>query len=267
MNLKHYKKKLIKNKIIKNILLVGYGTMGGALKRALEPYYSFKIIQPNREGCYNTVQDLPKDYFPDIVLWAVKPQILPHIIQDYAYLVEAKTFFISVAAGLCLNFFQKHLGKTAHIVRAMPNLAIEYGFGITGLLTVFEEDKKKVEDLFKTTGLTLFVENDTQLDSITALCGSGPAFFFRFIESFEKAAQNLNFSPQISSLLAHQTMQSAAALLRESKKNATDLKEKVTSPHGTTFAGLTILSKDIDSLVDNTIQAAFRRAQEINNVC
>lgn len=122
---------------------------------------------------------------------------------------------------------------------------------------MFEEDKKKVEDLFKTTDLALFVENDIQLDGITALCGSGPAFFFRFIKSFEKAAQNLNFSPEISSLLGHQTMQSAAALLRESKKKYNRFKRESNKPHGAIFAGLTVLSKDIDSLVDNNYPSCF----------
>ncbi len=257
----------------KKILLVGCGKMGGALLEAIIKQQgaaalqnNILVIQPNAnlvESKYgvsaintfdtNTIQN----FQPDFIIFAVKPQIIASILPLYQQFA-ATACFISIIAGKTIAFIAKYLGNAA-IIRSMPNLPVLVGEGVTGYFCnehVTNKQLNFITQIFSGMGATHHLNDESQLDAVTAISGSGPAYFFYFIEcnpqllekpesqeyrnfvkSLESAAESLGLNPQI----ARQTITGSATLLKQSGKTATQLRQMVTSPNGTTQAALEIL--------------------------
>jgi pyrroline-5-carboxylate reductase len=260
-----------------NILLIGSGKMGGALLGGLiSKVASAKqifVVDPNAEIAkqygVNTVSDIdavPQSFKPDAIIFAVKPQIIESLLPKFIGFDDA--LFISIAAGKTIEFFEKHLGKDKAIVRSMPNLPALVGQGVTVLFAndnVSENHKKRANDLFKSVGETFWIDDESLLDAVTAISGSGPAYVFYFMESLIKAGIKLGLSEELATMLANSTVRGSAELAHESEKTVRELKEQVISPNGTTEAGLKVLAAPdgLEKLVEKTAVAACERSKQL----
>jgi len=204
----------------------------------------------------------------DTVVLAVKPQALKGVAEQIAVTVQAKKpLIISIAAGIRTADINRWLGGKTAIVRAMPNTPALVQCGASGLFAtnnVTEEQQESAESVLRATGLTVWVDDEEQINIVTALSGSGPAYFFRIMESLERAATELGLSAQAAHLLTLQTALGAAKLAMESAESIADLRQSVTSPGGTTEQGLRIMSeRDVDALFKEVLTAANDRAKQL----
>ena len=199
------------------------------------------------------------------IVWAVKPQTFREAAAQVAP-HAAQALHLSVMAGITSTSMAQQLA-TQRIVRAMPNTPALIGKGIAGLYAragVSEADKLSIEALMATTGEHLWVSDESHLDAVTALSGSGPAYVFFFIEAMMRAGQSMGLSEQQSRHLAQSTFAGTAELARQSPDSPDVLRQRVTSKGGTTYAAITSMQ---DSLVgqhfEQAIRAAGQRANEL----
>jgi len=204
-----------------------------------------------------------------VIVLAVKPQVLHEVCKDLIDTVQRnQPLVVSVAAGVRTGSLRRWLGDAdLGIVRAMPNTPALLQSGATGLYAsadVSEEQRDLAEAILRATGLTLWVDDEAQMDTVTALSGSGPAYFFRVMEGLEQAATELGLPPQSARLLTLQTALGAARMAIESSEPITTLRERVTSPGGTTERGLMVMEAgDIDALLGKVLKAARDRSREL----
>lgn len=206
----------------------------------------------------------------DLLLFAVKPQILQKIARQLREAVQARqSTIISIAAGVRSADIEKWLGGGLAIVRVMPNTPALVRAGASGLYAnhlVNDTQKNLAESVMRSVGLTVWLENESQMDIVTALSGSGPAYIFRIIEAMENAATVSGLARQTSRLLAIETVLGAAKLAVESNDSPAELRQKVTSPGGTTEQGLKQLEQGgIEELFQNVINAAINRSQQMGD--
>jgi len=206
----------------------------------------------------------------DVVVLCVKPQILPEVAGELAALLAARRpLVISIAAGVQASLIAQTLGFESAIVRCMPNIAALVRSAATALYAneyVSPEQREVAETLMRSVGVTVWVSEESQLDVVTALSGSGPAYFFLLIEAMQEAAQTLGLSTADASLLSLQTALGAARLALESPESVLKLRDRVTSPGGTTERAIqTLESGSFRKLVYNAMSAAVERAQELSD--
>jgi len=206
----------------------------------------------------------------DIIVLAVKPQILETVCQNIQASTQTKKpLVISVAAGIRSADIDRWLGNNNAVVRTMPNTPALIQSGATGLFAnehVSDEQKNQAEHIMRAAGLTIWVEKETQLDAVTALSGSGPAYYFLFMEAMENAAQQLGLDAKTAHLLTMQTALGAAKMVLESRDDCATLRKKVTSPNGTTEQAInTFENEGIREMVNKAMQAANNRAEELAN--
>lgn len=265
---------------MRNILLIGCGKMGSALLGALLDYkenFNITIIDPNKESIEKKLINQQvsaishiKDYkesIPDIIIFAVKPQILSKVIQDYTEFSNNGVLFISIAAGKSIEYFSKNLGNEEAIVRIMPNIPILIKSGVsTGYTNNFLQEKQKqfIESLFVSFGKFVWLEDEKQIDVVTAISGSGPAYLFHFIESLTSASIKLGLPEDISKTIALETIFGSAKMAKESNMSVLELREQVTSPKGTTEAALGVLMNELDDLILRTAKKAKKRSEELS---
>jgi pyrroline-5-carboxylate reductase len=201
-----------------------------------------------------------------VVFLAVKPQDLETVLVELKNKLNPKALVISIAAGKKIKFIEEHLAADISVIRVMPNTPAQIGKGISAIAAgsrTTQEDIELVTKLFLTTGEVVRVEEQL-LDAVTALSGSGPAYFFKFVESMIKAGVELGLSNEIATKLTLETISGSAAMLKESGLDAKTLRNNVTSPKGTTAAALQVLSENnFDSLILQAMTAAKKRAQEL----
>jgi pyrroline-5-carboxylate reductase len=202
-----------------------------------------------------------------LVVWAVKPQSFKQAALACAAHTRA-ALHLSVAAGITSGSMAAWLG-TERIVRSMPNTPALVGMGITGLFAraaVSAADRAQVEQIISTTGQWLWLAQEQQLDAVTALSGSGPAYVFYFIEAMVNAGQSMGLSADQSRQLAVATFAGAAHLAHESTEPVSLLRERVTSKGGTTYAALTSMQQDqVAEAFVRAMQAAGARAKELGD--
>ena len=204
----------------------------------------------------------------DTLVLAVKPQALKSVAVEIAASVQAnKPLIISIAAGIRTGDISRWLGGEVAIVRAMPNTPALVQCGASGLFAtnnVTEEQRGTAESVLRATGVTVWVDSEEQINIVTALSGSGPAYFFRIMESLEGAAVEMGLSQQAAHLLTLQTALGAAKLAMESSENIASLRQSVTSSGGTTEQGLRIMDeRNIDALFKAVLLAANDRAKQL----
>jgi len=204
----------------------------------------------------------------DIVVLAVKPQMIGEVCQEICDAVKANNaLVISIAAGIEVSSLACCLGETTAIVRCMPNTPALIKTGATGLFAneyVTDAQQSIAEEVMRAVGVVLWVEEEKQMDYVTALSGSGPAYFFRIMESMEKTAVDLGLPVKTAHLLTLQTALGAAKLAMESQESLGVLREKVTSPGGTTEKGLEAMNAaGVDEVIEKTLTAASFRAAEL----
>ncbi len=264
-----------------NLLLVGCGKMGGALLQGwldrdvnlrvtvVEPGAGFDRFSglPNVAGVA-ALGALPADFQAEVVVFAVKPQVLGDITSVYQRFVTPQTVFLSIAAGKTISFFQSQLGPEAAIVRAMPNTPCAIGRGMT-VLSANDKTSKDQRDLcevlMRAGGKVAWVPTETLMDAVTALSGSGPAYVFQLIETMAEAGVRLGLSIDLALELARETVAGAGELARRANEPIRELRRAVTSPGGTTQAALDVLRAPdgIQPLFDRAMRAAADRGRQL----
>lgn len=204
----------------------------------------------------------------DVVVLAVKPQVLQPVATDLAPgLAARKPLIISVAAGIRIEALGRWLGQGLPIVRAMPNTPALVRTGASGLCAnshVSREQRDLAESILRAVGLAIWVDEEQQMDVVTALSGSGPAYFFLVMEALQKAAEHHGLSAETARLLTLQTAFGAAKMALESSEEPGLLRARVTSPGGTTEQAINALqSGGIETLFDQAIVAAANRSREL----
>ncbi|AHE66424.1 pyrroline-5-carboxylate reductase [Legionella oakridgensis ATCC 33761 = DSM 21215] len=206
----------------------------------------------------------------DILILAVKPAQMPVVFAQIKHAIPAHCLIISVAAGISLSWFARQINKPLAIVRAMPNMAAAVGKAATPMIAnefVSAEQAAWTETIFSSIGLSTWILNEQQIDSFTALSGSGPAYVFLFMEAMIKAATALGLEEDIAKIFTLQTFEGALSLASENQMHLAALRQQVTSPAGTTAAAIEVFSKQgLDKLVLSAMNAAFERARELQTI-
>ena len=272
---------------MKNVVLFGFGKMGSSIAKGwtlkkldfnffvVEKESSLRSIAVN-DGMetYENFEQLLKfvhEETLDIIFLAVKPQQMSESIKVFSRIDFSNTLFISIAAGLSFDWFQSTLSKEIKIVRAMPNLPASVGFGLTGYCQTSNVNKIETQDtqeLLSAFGKAVYLGSEALIDVVTAISGSGPAYVFYFVEALSEIGVNQGLSRNDAKTLALETIIGSARLLEISNIDPKILKENVTSPGGTTEAGLEILeSKEygLYDLLSRTVNAAKNRALYLNS--
>jgi len=204
----------------------------------------------------------------EVILLAVKPQVMPVVLKDLASTVQPGQLVISVAAGTRVDTIQSVLGADTLVVRAMPNTPALMGLGVTGLYAgpgCNQGHVAMAEDVMGAVGATVWVDDEALLDVVTAVSGSGPAYFFLLTEALREAGSRLGLPEQVSAYLALHTAHGAGVMVAESGVDASELRHRVTSPGGTTQAALeTLHAGGFERLVADAVEAAARRGRELS---
>ncbi|WP_029448192.1 pyrroline-5-carboxylate reductase [Candidatus Odyssella thessalonicensis] len=253
------------------ILLVGYGRMGQALAQQWLSLSDLTLTvisphSPKHPNFFNQLGDLPSPNKPDLIVFAVKPQVLSSIAADYKPLIGEHTIIVSVAAGISLASLKQWLGES--VVRLMPNLPVTVNQGVIGAYApqLTHRQRLVVEKLLKGLGSVIWVEREVLIDAITAISGSGPAYYYYFTECLARAGQSLGLPLEVAQELAQQTFIGSAAVLAQlPDKEVSELRAQVTSPQGTTAAALqTFEQQNLNQSILKAAKAAFQRAQELS---
>jgi pyrroline-5-carboxylate reductase len=204
----------------------------------------------------------------DVVILATKPQVVQSIARELKDIVQdQKPLIVSIAAGIRSADICRWLGGNLPIVRCMPNTPALVQSGATGLFAnkdVSERQKELAEQLLRSVGITVWLDEEKQLDAVTALSGSGPAYFFLVIESMQAAAEKMGLSAETARILSIETAFGAARLALESEDDVAILRQQVTSKGGTTESALLELEKsDLRGSFYNAMSAAENRAEEL----
>ncbi|OCJ05556.1 pyrroline-5-carboxylate reductase [Agrobacterium sp. 13-626] len=262
------------------IILIGAGNMGGAmltgwLKNGV-PGSSVTVVDPNpsetmlkliADAGASHVTGVPAGVTAGVLFVAVKPQLMDVVLPPFKDIVGPNTVVVSIAAGKTLTFLEKHLGKAA-MVRAMPNTPAMVGRGVTGAFAnaeVGEGQRQLVHDLLKVSGPVEWVPEEGDIDAVTAVSGSGPAYVFYLVECMAEAGRKLGLQADLAMRLARETVAGAGELLHQSPDDASRLRQNVTSPGGTTAAALAVLMAEggMQALFDEALEAARKRAREL----
>lgn len=202
----------------------------------------------------------------DAVVLAMKPKDAASAMKQICGLLTDKTLIISVLAGISIHTIEDLAGRQLAIARAMPNTSAAVGKSATAVAvnsSVTAQQTEAVKQLFETIGLAVFVEEE-QLDAVTGVSGSGPAYIYYFVEAMEKGAIEAGLDEELAKKLVIQTLLGAAEMVKESVKPAKQLRREVTSPGGTTEAGIKILEEnDVQEAFIKCIQAACAKSKEM----
>ena len=262
------------------LLLVGCGKMGGALLDgwlASGSVARVVVVEPNDFGataghervlrCAGA-DALPSRLAPDVVVLAVKPQVLGGVVPDYRRFVGPATVFLTIAAGKPIRWFEEQLAPAAAVVRAMPNTPASVGRGVTvtcANAAVTEGQREACEMLLRAVGDVAWIDDEALMDPVTAVSGSGPAYVFLLIEALAAAGVKAGLPEELAMRLARATVAGSGELAHRSIEAAGTLRRNVTSPGGTTEAALKVLmaGDGLQPLMDRAVAAATKRAGEL----
>ncbi len=202
-----------------------------------------------------------------VVVLAVKPQIMSEALASIRTATPSDCLIISVAAGVTLETLTRGLGEGRPLIRTMPNTPALYGAGISALVagpSTSEADRALAESVMSAAGETVWVDDEALMDAVTAVSGSGPAYFFALTEHLAAAGEKAGLPASIAARLARQTAVGAGVMLAKSELEAGELRARVTSPGGTTEAALQSFSADhFDRVVERAVDAAGRRGRKL----
>ncbi len=258
------------------LVLLGCGKMGSAMLQGWLaqglPERSVWILDPfpsdfvNSLGAAHVNAGVPDA--PGMVVIAVKPQMMTEALPDLAPVGGGGVPFLSVAAGTPIAHYEKVLGSGTPVIRAMPNTPAAVGKGITALVAngAGQAFLDLAEDLVGAVGQTVRLESEDQMDAVTAVSGSGPAYVFHLIETLASAGEAEGLPPDLAMALAKATVAGAGALAEGADETPEQLRINVTSPKGTTEAALKVLMDDTDgfpTLLRRAVRAAADRSREL----
>ncbi|MEQ1771739.1 MAG: pyrroline-5-carboxylate reductase [Devosia sp.] len=263
------------------VVLVGAGKMGLAMARGwisggLAPERLVLVDPKPGDATIRFAQsagvsliDSPLGILTHVMVLAVKPQVMSQVLNQIAPAVGRQTLVISIAAGISLAALSTGL-NTQRVIRAMPNTPAQVGKGITGAvgLSISREDMELGSKLLASAGQLIWFDQESKLDAVTAVSGSGPAYVFHLVETMALAGMRQGLDAEQAMLLARQTVIGAAALMEADGLPAATLRENVTSPNGTTAAALKVLmapDRGLEALMDRAIEAARLRSEELGH--
>ncbi len=262
------------------LALLGAGRMGLAMARGwLEgglPASQLVAIDPNPTADLKALAGITivenaaayKGPAPAVTIIAVKPQMMGQVLPAAANLFGANTLVVSIAAGTTLNKLEDLAGRELAIIRAMPNTPAAIGMGITALCgnaVVAVSQMELASQLMQAVGQVVTLESEAQMDAVTALSGSGPAYIFHMVECLAATGTRLGLDEDTAMQLARATVAGAGGLLAQSPDSAADLRRAVTSPGGTTAAALDVLmgSDGLREVLGRALEAAAKRSKEL----
>lgn len=262
------------------VVLVGAGKMGmamadGWLDAGLSPDRLI-LVDPNPSSAVRnkastvglTVYQSVPNKDAQVILLAVKPQVADEVLASIKPAIGDQTVLISVMAGISISKMEK-LSGCAKVIRAMPNTPAQIGKGITGVFSnkaVDPQDRMVADNLLEASGDVVWLNEEDDINKVTGVAGSGPAYVFHMVEALAEAAEANGMTPEMAMRFARQTIVGAASLLEyDSQTSAAQLRENVTSPNGTTYAGLQVLMAEdgLVPLMEKTVKAATARAREL----
>ena len=260
----------------RGLVLLGCGKMGGAMLEGwlsgglspdavwvIDPYPSEQV----QAAGVHVNEPLPAS--PAVLILAVKPQMMGEALGQVAALGGGDTLMVSIAAGTQISVFEEVFGKDTSIVRAMPNTPAAIGKGITALYgnaAVNEAQLTMAEGLLAAVGQTVRLSEEAEMDAVTAVSGSGPAYVFHLIETLAKGGEAEGLSPELAMRLAKATVAGAGALAEAAEEDPAQLRVNVTSPNGTTQAALEVLMDEksgFPNLLQRAVKAAADRSREL----
>jgi pyrroline-5-carboxylate reductase len=264
-----------------NITIIGAGNMGASLLGGLIanqfPSKQLTITDSDPEKLHlmrqqfnvNTSENnIEVVATADVIILAVKPQVIATITREFSSAIQVKKpLIISVAAGIREENLQNWLGGHMPIVRCMPNTPALIRAGATALYAnsfVTTKQHDLAESVLRAVGMVIWLHDEKQMDAVTALSGSGPAYFFLVIEALQAAAEKLGLPEETARLLTLQTAVGSARMAMESNVSANELRQRVTSPGGTTEAALRILEEEhLFEIFQKALQTAKNRSEEL----
>lgn len=258
-----------------NIGIIGCGNMGTGLAELLSPFH--RMLLHDRDGnwtqelasqvkgeAYHSIPELIEK--AQLIFLAVKPQNLKEIAPVIHPHLKKDHILISLMAGTPLSILKQEFPLST-VVRIMPNLSMQYGAGVVGIVDSPDLSlslKDDLEKLLAPLGLLYWLK-ESQIDALTSLTGSGPAFFLSLIEAMTEAGVAMGFQAAEAEELILQMLQGSLILLKKTGKHPAELKRQISSPNGTTIAGLRVFEKEsVKSGLIDTFLAAYQRAQEIS---
>jgi pyrroline-5-carboxylate reductase len=265
----------------KKIGMIGTGNMGKALIDGLIASGTAKAeniicsdtseqqLAEVREkyGVATTMDNIAAVKAADIVIYAIKPQIMASVLKETADFLDKNKLIISIAAGVPMAAIESLLDKELRLIRVMPNVAVAVREGATAIAAggnANQEDIQLALAIFDSVGKTVFVKENYLMDAITGLSGSGPAYIFMIVDALADAGVKMGLSRKDARVLASQTILGAAKLLLETQAHPGELKDSVTSPGGTAIAGLHTLEKGgLRTTLINAVEAATNRSKEL----
>lgn len=264
-----------------SICLIGAGNMGGAMLagwlesgisadriNVVDPVPSEKMLTVFAKAGvdhFTSAEDAP---ISDVLIVAVKPQIIEKVLPSLTNMIGEETAIVSVAAGTTISTISGHVGEVA-IVRAMPNTPSLMRKGMTGCFANGRTSASQVEQvthLLSAMGKVVWVESESQIDAVTAVSGSGPAYVFHLAECMAQAGVEAGLPVAVAETLARETIAGAGEMLSQLEDSSAQLRKNVTSPNGTTAAALDVFMSDqkMQKLVSQAIMAAKKRSEELS---
>ncbi|MDQ7838536.1 MAG: pyrroline-5-carboxylate reductase [Thermodesulfobacteriota bacterium] len=248
-------KGLLKAKVVKAEQVCVFDSSAGCLEH-LKETYGVNACQSNKELVTRS----------NVIILAVKPQVMAAVLDEIRPEVTPEHLVISIAAGIPLRYLEDRLPEKSRVIRVMPNTPALIGEGATALAKgkyAGVRDLQLAEQVFSAVGRTVIVE-EKYLDAVTGLSGSGPAYVFAIMEAFIDAGVRMGLSREVARVLTLQTVLGSVKLAMETGEHLGCLKEMVTSPGGTTIAGLHVMAKaGFNGILMDTVEAATRRSQEL----
>jgi pyrroline-5-carboxylate reductase len=266
------------------IAMIGAGNMGSSLIGGLikNGHPADKIIatDPSEEKLQHLLESfgiqVTKDNhaaaaIADVLIFAVKPQVFGLVAAPLHDLVQQrKPLVMSIAAGVRAASIEQWLGGHAAVVRVMPNTPALIGVGASALFAnkyTSDDQRNIAESIMRAVGIAVWVDEENQMDTVTALSGSGPAYFFLILESLQNAAEELGLPAATAQLLTQQTALGAALMAIDSTHTPAELRQHVTSPGGTTERAVNVLEeKQIREIFKLALSAAKQRSEELANL-
>jgi pyrroline-5-carboxylate reductase len=268
----------------KKISIIGTGNMGEAIVSGL---VSSGSVRPenmictdireealesvkNKYGVVTTTSNMEAIESAEIIIYAVKPQIMASVLRETAVVLDLSKIVISIAAGVPLAAIESCLNKKLRLIRVMPNIAAfvqESATVVSAGGSATTEDIALAMAIFESMGRTLFLKENVLMDAITGLSGSGPAYIFLIVDALADAGVKVGLARQDALFLASQTVLGAAKLLIETKEHPGRLKDMVTSPGGTAIAGIHTLEKGgLRTTLINAVEVATCRSRELGEM-
>lgn len=263
------------------IAIIGCGSMGityakAFLKDNIVTQKDILLVEKNAEAkerlkpfgnVSNSIDEKIKDF--DTIILSTKPQDAKAVLAELKKYIQPNQTVISIMAGITIQVIQQELNHTS-VIRAMPNTPAQLGMGITGFCAAKEtkiQDILKADNLLNTTGKTVFFENEEKLDAVTALSGSGPAYFYIIVNAMIEAGKKMGIEESVSAMLVKQTMNGAFHLMNNAESSIDELIKAVASKGGTTEAAMQKFNElYLSEAIMQGILAAEKRAKELSKI-